>query len=411
MSTTATIEFIVGTYELSPDKRESVLARAAQWAKQQAISSFEGLYNIVARLTDKISFGYVSLDSARNGRPLSEIIRADTGADEADGNGSNGLGLAAPAYTEAAASATMPVQDALEILKGRIPETHMRVLLAISRTAEGKQLMLGLTAEQLLERAPYVCERLDELVGRLGPERALVLPARKIYAVQLNPLTNSLTVRMGKRDYRGNPLGPLGCFNENEALFAGMNRRGFARADPGLSNSVRRSGQIDEALPNLRPNLTAEQSGMIVQVYGAANGNTAAAAEMSGYSASTVYRHWRKEGIPPNSKNVHPTEADKRMMAAAVATYGTVSEAARHLPWARNTIAKHSRRMGVESSAKNGGLSRQMQMKVIAAHGTSNGNASKVGRDLVLAQPTVRKVWETHSLEATGGRRRAKEVA
>lgn len=387
MDTRAGIEFIVRTYELSPERSKSLIARAIEQAKAQVVSSFESLYSIVANLVEKVPF-WQRLFLRRHSSELESLLSPSAELEEEP----------EPYCTEVFATATMRLEDALDVMKGRLSEPQMRLLRALSGAAGGKEMLLNASEEDIVARTPDIMQRLEKIEGALGPLRTLVLPAKKLFTVQFNPV---VSIRLGKRDFGGNPLA---FFQQNRAVYEGMNLREFQYADGGLSNSLREHDQLGAAFPNLRPNLTPDQHASVVSSHAPSGGKTAVAARQHNIAPVTVYRHWKKDGLVPNSKNVRPTSHDIGMINAAVVTYGTISEAARHLPkWNRATITKHLS-PETKSTARNGGLGPDLVQAIVDAHPTYGGNPSMTATELGVSRPTVLKYWGQHNLAATGGR-------
>ena len=104
-----------------------------------------------------------------------------------------------------------------------------------------------------------------------------------------------------KRQYRGYE-NPLAYFRAHPEKYGGLFRNRIRFVDSGLYDSLKRRGQLDDAVDRgldvSENKLLPGQIADIVNAYPTHNGNATETARDLGYDISTILKYWKKDDLP-----------------------------------------------------------------------------------------------------------------
>jgi len=245
------IKEIVATYELSPRLEEKIIGIARQGIKERNIEGFDRVYEYIADLIEKFQGDFyvyekrcVWLDSPINSDSKATFHEL--------------LGTEDPAFEMVRLNGE-PLQDeynielsaeeALSILEGRMDESGLELLGQLIKQTDEKEFFLsGISQEELRDEIPQIRKKLAELIEKYGRDGKFVLPRGMIKNIRFHPLR----IKFKKR--RFDDGGALAFFRENSDVYGEMSRGQLSKFDIGLYCTLRKDGQLDEAIPETYKN-------------------------------------------------------------------------------------------------------------------------------------------------------------
>ena len=314
--------------------------------------------------------------------------------------------------------------------------------------------------DQIVSQLPQIKARLETLAERYQRDGKLIIPRRPIVSVQFEP---EFSIRYGLRRYNGNPiavyredptvqgLSRSGLKRADQSLYVKLRQTGqIAEAIPEVLNplpdsEVRRiieahekyKGNASKASKKLShevqtvvkywhearlqaqgkrgPTLEGEAAIPILDAHATYNGNPSQAASHVGVSLYITKKYWRDAGLPilvKHTRSNKPKPNKAEVIMSAYDTYkGNADEAAKHLPYSPRTIARQWRDSGLEvivnkpqpsGIAKVSELSSEEIQKVMEAHKTYGGRATRAAKEVRHNINTVLNYWRNAGLRIRG---------
>lgn len=402
MTTDELVRQIVWTYELPPKLEERITRIATQRMHERRHNLYpntpEALYNDIAHLVEAFGAPYgarlpLSLD-------LPVAFGSDTTFHEFIGEEDRRLSK----FFEDERQSGMPLQEIVEILKGRIDSPYLDVVhrLLSSRNEKGG-LILDVAPDKIDTRR--VQDRLKELIDRFTINGKLVVPARPIQQVSFEPLN----IEFGVRRFKGDPLT---FFYEHRNVYEQLTRVQLYRVDRGLYETLRKHGQLDRAIPfrKTRGNrvIGPEDTARILAAFQLYRSSAYRTAKETGFSNATIVKYWIKAGLmqPRKKKEALPPEQVAKVLEAHSIYGGSANMAARNLPFGYSTIVKYWKRADLKiskpryhSTGQQQSLTEEEIGQVVAAHKVYDGRASEAAEHLPYSSGTIIKYWRLGTLK------------
>ncbi|MBU2616166.1 MAG: hypothetical protein KKC19_03620 [Nanoarchaeota archaeon] len=391
MSKKDIIEFIVGTYDLSPKLEEKIVRISRNRISELGISRFDAIYGYVGNLIEKFQIPYGERVALR----LDELITSDS-----KNNFHEIIGVEDSELEEKESDYGFSLDEVLSVLDGNIDKNDLDLIKQLVPQEENFRELL-LDKERVIENVSFIHSKLEELVHVYEKNGKIVIPKKPLIEVKFSPLR----IKFGRRNY--NEETPLDFFKENIKTYKGMTRVELQKFDGGLYSSLWRWGQLDEAIPEKFSQgckLSAMQIEQIIVSVLKNNKDVIQTARETGFSVPTIRKYAKFSGfdIPDNRKNSpgrkkHLSEQQINEIISSYDIYnGNASEVSRNLPYSINSVLKYWKKEGLESfySFKNKNRKRPNTFEVISAYSTYEGNAAEAARNFSYSQDTFLRHWK-----------------
>lgn len=228
------VRSIVETYELPEKLEEKITWIAMTRLNEMFMNLFDDQYRYIAGLIDKFRAPYnerywTNLDStssASNPRTLHETHgyedRNLKGLTEDDHETKN-----------------LRISKALAILEQALEKPQYDFVVELLDAVNGD---FNVELTHVSENIDAIRNRLEELAERYRRNGKIVMPRRPIKKVKFDPLSIVFRPRCYERN-------PIEFFEDNEDIYQGMSRTEMSRFDSGLYDALRRTNQLDIAIP------------------------------------------------------------------------------------------------------------------------------------------------------------------
>ncbi|MBD3303749.1 hypothetical protein GF343_01265 [Candidatus Woesearchaeota archaeon] len=371
------VEFIVGTYSLSPKMEEKVIRYAIRGIDEWTIDGFNNIYQYIARIIDGLRVPYaekkISLDQLIT-RDSDNVLSTLFGVEDAD-------------LTQLFEGNEFPeritVDEALSVLCDYFEESDMLLLHQLRNRENGNLGLLNLSAEWLVENIERVRERFLQIVHEFEKDGRLVTPHRKIAYIKFNPLVIkygnlSDAAKKGMVEaydtFQGNAL----VASEGLGIPRTTIRRYWKKA------GLKPSGQ-----------LPPKKKAMLVPAHQLYGGNAAEAAKQIGCNIQAVLIAWEKAGLE-SIKRVRLTPFQQYAIYVSYdLCKGNCSEAAKMLGHSTEVVWRYWNKKGLKSK---GMVSDDEREKILSAYNTHNGNATAAARALGRSPSGIRYHWKKAGL-------------
>ena len=281
---------IVQTYELSRALREKIQTVAARRCGDGRIPSFSDQYEYVAELVERFTAPYPERFAIRLDQPAFE----DSRRTHHDLIGTENSGLKQLILGKSQRKA-LHAHEIVDILQTHLPAAHLDFLADLLRNRAEASLW-QFSADRIRINMRSIAQTLKRLEERHGRNGRIIMPPRPIKSVTRRS-NGELAIRYGDRRYKGDPLA---FFEQHREVYGGLTRAGLYRFDQGLYQTLRSSGQLDQAIPRKafdsgRP-FPSDKVEKIIKTF-QQNGNLAKTARMTGCCVPTVRKYAKLQGL------------------------------------------------------------------------------------------------------------------
>jgi len=233
------VRYIVRTYDLPKKLEVRLIDIAKTKINRNRIEAFDEQYEYIAELVHQFTTPYQerfarSLDEQfehEGGTCLHELIAHEyCPLDQfvKDRNPVKGLHS----------------QEVIKTLKKHL-EPHYLKYIAQLLSQKSPPFLWGFSANHLENNIEFIKKAFVKLVRKYGQNGRIVLPPRRIKAIQTKP-NGDLAIQYEWRHYNGNPLA---YYRKHRRVYNGMSRRDLYKFDRGLYSTLLAAGQMDLAIP------------------------------------------------------------------------------------------------------------------------------------------------------------------
>lgn len=354
MSNNEIVSGIVGTYNLPPRLQGTITRIATRQLEERGLLSvkeisideqrryFSQIYRHIDELVEKFQFPFKEIYMLR----LDSLINPDSRHSFHDIIGF---------YDSNRHRDEITVSEAIELLRGRIDDSALKLILKLSSYNGTGSHVFGLSPEYIIANADKIQQRLDILAKKAEQDGSIVLPRRPVVYVQFGGVGKvPFYIRFGHRKYNGNPIV---FFRENFDVYKDRSRWGLAQFDKPLYEALRWHGQLDDAIqiPSIQA-LPKEEVIRIINAYKPSRGILNKASKITGHHPSVVRKYWQENGLETKGKwKQSLTQEQKYEVITIYQTVdGNASEAARLLGYAHSTVWKNWTAAGLKPRGKSG---------------------------------------------------------
>lgn len=230
--------------------------------------------------------------------------------------------------------------------------------------------------------------------------------------MKTNNLEGRINHRRKQRKYNGNPLAYFRAHPKKFEKY--KNRTQLFKGDSGIYRALGRAGQLEEAYPEANVlfvergrklgkgelSLSLKDKKIIVKAYKPNKGNVLEASRHLPYSASTIWRCWKKEGLDARGRRKNLTKSDKKkVLQAYKPSRGNANKASKDLFYSVDTIIRCWRNAGFEIRGRGGQVTQSEEEKINNSYDSSGGNACRVSKELHHAISTIIRHWRNAGFE------------
>jgi len=332
------VKFIVGSYELPGNLRDKILRIATRRLDELSIGGFDNVYRYLANLVESFRMPF----NERRALRLDSPLNPNTKTTFLDMLGVQDLSLPENRQDEQPIQHYADAADLIAVLEMHIGSHELELMKQLLGQAENK-LELPFHPEEITQYAEQIQMKLEELVSRYEREGRIIIPPRPIIDIQFNPLV----ILFGRRDFKGDQ-DPLGYFRKYEKVYGWMSRSQLFDYDCGLYQSLRRKGQLKEAIPFVstqgRIGLSPSMQNEIIAAHKLYKGVLIEAAKNLPCSAPTISKYWKKAGLRHiNKKNANNLSQEQinGIIEAYKSCHGNIAKMARQLHYSEYALHKY----------------------------------------------------------------------
>jgi len=389
---------ILETYKLSERLKDRLTYIASTTIEEKGLETFDEKYEYIADLIEKFLIPFGEKVALR----LDSKVKIDSRTEFY-----NFLGLTDPNIDklfqdecmengeEERISEGIMLKDAMGILEGQLDTLDLKLIHQLSTYKGKRDHRLNISAEEITTSLPSIQSRLDQLVTKYEKDGRLIIPKRPIIQIKFDPLS----IKFRRRFYDGNPL----AYFKKHYSHLNLKRRDLLKLDLPLCHALYKYNQLDEAIPEkMKPIKVYEDP---LEYFKEHYGNTEIRRSELAFKERGLYDKLRGEGILgkaiPIKERKKLEKDDMNLIIESYEKYNkSASKAARHLPYSAMTITKYWRREGLEvRKSGDHGLEVGEINNVIEAYQTYKGNSEEAAKHLSYSSPTIRKHWRNVGLK------------
>lgn len=291
------IREIVATFELPKILEELIAFRATRNIEFLGLSTYVEQYRHISELVERTALPWFERYALR----LDEKIAGDSRRTwhEVIANEEH------PQDCESAVS-LITLEQAFSIASIFMDEREKRVVqVLLKRGKLDRKVTLALSPNDIVVDFLGIKYRTEALARKLENDVRLHQPERNIVYFRLD---NNPYVQWSSRRYYNNPLAFFERHGRVYDLFRKEGRRALKLFDHGLYESLRKYGQLDDAIPDIhksgpKPQYTADDEDCVVKLYYTSKRNSREASRLTGLHPLTVRKIWRKHKLRANGKS------------------------------------------------------------------------------------------------------------